>query len=221
MLKHLLFRALPLAFMVVSGSSSLAFAEDAAATTVPDYFSTGAVGQTTGAPLSDDQHWTAYGFNITAPSTMWPMLEMLHKYHFDWELYSAQQRPTPLVWAQLPVGVYGQYVPSQNIVKVSWVLQSKSVEIGTAFIAHELTHLTDDLNGKLGNLSGDVCYAAETRAFVNEANFWQMVVGPEGKVTTDPVEAQENAKMFAFVGNSQFADLVLRTTASYIKQCGN
>ena len=35
------------------------------------------------------------------------------------------------------------------------------------------------------------------------------------------IEAQENAKMFAFVGNSQFADLVLRTTASYIKQCGN
>jgi hypothetical protein len=66
-----------------------------------------------------------------------------------------------------------------------------------------------------------VCYQAETRAFVNEANFWQMVVGPKGKTTQDPIEAQENAKMHAFVGNSQFADLVLRTTASYIKQCGS
>ena len=28
-------------------------------------------------------------------------------------------------------------------------------------------------------------------------------------------------KMHAFVGNSEYADLVLRTTASYIKQCGN
>ena len=204
MLKQLLFRALPLAFVLLSGSSALAFAEDAAAPMAPD-----------------DQHWTAYGFNITAPVSMWPMLEMLHKYHFDWELYSAQQRPTPLVWAQLPVGSYGQYVPSQNIVKVSWVLQDKSTELGTAFLAHELTHLNDDLNGRLGNLTGDVCYATETRAFVNEANFWQMVVGPEGKTTTDPVELQENTKMFAFVGNSEFADLVLRTTASYVKQCGS
>jgi hypothetical protein len=47
-----------------------------------------------------------------------------------------------------------------------------------------------------------------------------MVVGPLGKRTQDPIEAQENAKMFAFVGNSQFADLVLRTTDSYVKQCG-
>jgi hypothetical protein len=69
-------------------------------------------------------------------------------------------------------------------------------------------------------MTGDVCYAAETRAFVNEANFWQTLVGTRGKTTTDPIEMQENAKMFAFVGNSQFADLVLRTTASYVKQCG-
>ena len=149
------------------------------------------------------------------------MLELLHKQKFDWELYSAQQRPTPLVWANLPTGVYGQYVPSQNVVKVSWVLQSESIEVATAFLAHELTHLTDDLNGKLGDMSGDVCYAAETRAFVNEANFWQMTVGAQGKATSDPIELQENAKMFAFVGNSKFADLVLRTTASYVKQCGS
>jgi hypothetical protein len=152
---------------------------------------------------------------------MWPMLELLHKEKFDWELYSAQQRPTPIVWAALPPGVYGNYVPSQNVVKLSFVLQNSSVEVATAFLAHELTHLNDDLNGKLGNMRGDVCYQAETRAFVNEANFWQMVVGPYGKTTQDPIEAQENAKMHAFVGNSQFADLVLRTTASYIKQCGS
>lgn len=168
----------------------------------------------------DVERWTAYGFNITAPSSMWPMLELLHKQRFDWELYSAQQRPTPLVWASLPVGVYGQYVPIQNVVKLSFVLQSSSVEVAAAFLAHELTHLTDDLNGKLGDMSGDLCYAAETRAFVNEANFWQMLVGPQGKTTNDPIEMQENAKMFAFVGNSHFADLVLRTTQSYIKQCG-
>jgi hypothetical protein len=164
--------------------------------------------------------WTAYGFNIVAPASMWPMLELLHQQKFDWELYSAQQRPTPLVWASLPPGVYGQYVPSQNVVKVSWVLQTESTEVATAFLAHELTHLTDDLNGKLGDLSSDLCYAAETRAFVNEANFWQMTVGPRGKTTSDPIEMQENAKMFAFVGNSGFADLVLRTTASYVRQCG-
>jgi hypothetical protein len=172
------------------------------------------------ADAIDPGAWTAYGFNVVAPQSMWPMLELLHQQKFDWELYSAQQRPTPLVWANLPPGVYGQYVPSQNVVKVSWVLQSESVEVATAFLAHELTHLTDDLNGKLGDMSGDVCYAAETRAFVNEANFWQMTVGPQGKTTSDPIEMQENAKMFAFVGNSTFADLVLRTTASYVRQCG-
>ena len=170
---------------------------------------------------SDTEHWTAYGFNVTAPSSMWPMLELLHQQKFDWELYSAGQRPTPVVWAPLPTGVYGSYVPSQNVVKLSFVLQSSSVEVATAFLAHEFTHLNDDLNGRLGNMTGDVCYQAETRAFVNEANFWQMVVGPKGKTTQDPIEAQENAKMHAFVGNSQFADLVLRTTASYIKQCGS
>ena len=170
---------------------------------------------------ADAEHWTAYGFNITAPASMWPMLELLHKLHFDWELASAGQRPTPLVWASLPNGIYGQYAPRLNVVRVSWALQNSSVEVGTAFLAHELTHLTDDLNGKLGDMTGSMCYEAETRAFVNEANFWEMVVGPLGKATTDPIETQENAKMMAFVGNSYFADLVVRTTASYVKQCGN
>jgi hypothetical protein len=205
MSKIRLARALTLALVVLSALSAPAIAAPNDGITVDG---------------GEVEHWTAYGFNVTAPSTMWPMLELLHKQKFDWELYSAQQRPTPLVWANLPAGVYGQYVPSQNIVKVSWVLQTESVEVATAFLAHELTHLTDDLNGKLGDLSGDVCYAAETRAFMNEANFWQMTVGPLGKTTSNPIEAQENAKMFAFVGNTKFADLVLRTTASYIRQCG-
>ena len=189
--------------------STLALAEDAAA---PPAIATKPQMTAVVAP-ADAEHWTAYGYNVTAPASMWPMLELLHQQHFDWELASAGQRPTPLMWANLPSGIYGQYMPKQNVVKVSWVLQTESVEVGTAFLAHELTHLTDDLNGS-------VCYEAETRAFVNEANFWQMVVGPLGKATTDPIEIQENAKMMAFVGNSYFADLVVRTTASYVKQCG-
>ena len=247
MLKALVCRALPLAIVALSTSSALVFAEDpteasdpavlvAADTTMATpaadgmpaspvpaspVLSTAAIADDAVALPSDTEHWTAYGFNVTAPSSMWPMLELLHKQKFDWELYSAQQRPTPLVWAALAPAVYGQYVPSQNVVKLSFVLQSSSVEVATAFLAHELTHLNDDLNGKLGDMRGDVCYQAETRAFVNEANFWQMVVGPYGKTTQDPIEAQENAKMHAFVGNSQFADLVLRTTASYIKQCSS
>jgi hypothetical protein len=212
---RILSRALSLAFAALFTTSTLALAEDRAA---PDAITTAP--RTTATVSADTEHWTAYGFNITAPASMWPMLELLHKQHFDWELASAGQRPTPLVWASLPNGIYGQYVPTQNVVRVSWVLQTSSVEVATAYLAHELTHLTDDLNGKLGDMIGSVCYEAETRAFVNEANFWQMVVGPMGKMTADPIEAQENAKMLAFVGNSQFADLVVRTTASYVKQCG-
>jgi hypothetical protein len=200
MLQRLLSRALPIAIAALFTTSALAWAEEPAA--------------------ADTEHWTAYGYNITAPASMWPMLELLHRQHFDWELASASQRPTPLVWASLPSGVYGQYVPRLNIVRVSWVLQGSSVEVGTAFLAHELTHLNDDLDGRLGDMTGNMCYEAETRAFVNEANFWQMVVGPLGKKTQDPIETQENAKMFAFVGNTGFADLVVRTTASYVKQCG-
>jgi len=198
------FRAVLLALVALSMTSAVVFAEDSGA---PDV-------------TTDSQHWTAYGYTITAPDSMWPMLELLHRQHFDWELASASRRPTPLVWASLPPGVYGQYSQTLNVVKVSGVLQNSSVEIGSAFLAHELTHLTDDLNGKLGDMVGNVCYEAEVRAFVNEANFWQMVVGPNGKTTQDPIEIQENAKMFAFVGNTRFADLVVRTTGSYIKQCG-
>ena len=199
------FRAVVLALVALSMTSAVALAEDSAAPDVTN---------------NDGEHWTAYAYNITAPSSMWPMLELLHREHFDWELASASRRPTPLVWANLPPGVYGQYSSTLNVVKVSWVLQNSSVEVATAFLAHELTHLTDDLNGKLGDMVGSVCYEAEVRAFVNEANFWQMVVGPNGKTTQDPIETQENAKMFAFVGNTRFADLVVRTTGSYIKQCG-
>jgi hypothetical protein len=232
MLQLILCRALPLAFVALFTTSPMVLAEDplrapggtlrepqepANSGTVWSAASTTAA---TIAVPADTEHWTAYGFNISAPSSMWPMLELLHKLHFDWELASATQRPTPLVWASLPGGVYGQYAPRLNVVRVSWVLQSSSVEVATAFLAHELTHLTDDLNGKLGDMNGSACYEAETRAFVNEANFWQMVVGPLGKNTVDPIEIQENAKMFAFVGNSHFADLVVRTTASYVKQCG-
>jgi hypothetical protein len=210
MLKTLLSRAIPLAFAATLTTAGLAFAEPSAAAASLD-----------DAAVSVQPQWSAYGFHISAPHDMWPMLELLHKQGFDWELYSVQQRPTPMVWSPLANGVYGQYVPSQNVVKLSSMLENESTEIATAFLAHELTHLTDDLNGKLGNLSGDACYSAETRAFVNEANFWQMVNGPTGKKTEDWLEQQENNKMFAFVGNSNFADLVLRTTPSYIKQCGS
>jgi hypothetical protein len=212
MLKKLLCRAAPLTLAALfATSATAAFAEDPAA-----------AAPTLNASVVDVQpQWTAYGFRISAPVDMWPMLELLHKYHFDWELYSAQQRPTPLAWSPLAPGVYGQYVPSQNVVKLSSMLQNESTELATAFLAHELTHLTDDLNDKLGNVTGDACYAAETRAFVNEANFWEIVNGPQGKTTSDWLEQQENNKMFAFVGHSDFADLVLRTTASYIKQCAS
>jgi hypothetical protein len=193
-----------LALVGLSMTSAVALAEGAAAPTL----------------AGDAEHWTAYGFNITAPASVWPMLELLHRQHFDWELASASRRPTPIVWASLPPGVYGQYSPTMNVVRLSGMLQGSSVEAGTAFLAHELTHLTDDLNGQLGDMAGGACYAAEVRAFVNEANFWQMVVGPLGKTTQDAIEMQENAKMFAFVGNSRFADLVVRTTGSYVKQCG-
>jgi hypothetical protein len=204
-LKTVALRALPLAALVLASMPAVtSAAEDQSQVLVAD----------------TTERWTAYGYNITAPASMWPMLELLHRQKFDWELASASQRPTPLVWASLPAGAYGQYVPTQNVVKLSWALQSASAEVATAFLAHELTHLNDDLNGKLGDMTGDLCYEAETRAFVNEANFWQMVVGPQGKTTQDAIEIQENTKMFAFVGNAHFADLVVRTTASYVAQCG-
>jgi hypothetical protein len=226
MLKALLFRAIPLAALVLSTTSALAFAEDTVAISPStDVAADGssilsAANTQTGAAAIDTEHWTNYGYTITAPSSMWPMLELLHQQKFDWELASAAQRPTPIIWANLPRGVHGQYSPKQNVLRLSLDLQNESVELATAFLAHELTHLTDDLNGRLGDMTGDVCYAAETRAFVNEANFWLMVVGPRGKATSDPLENQENMKMHAFVGNSEYANLVLRTTASYIHQCG-
>jgi len=136
MFQVMLYRAVPLAFIALMTSYALAFAEDPAAptftgpgdatatatTTTPAAAATptatatataGATAAATAAPLSttavasDGGHWTAYGFNITAPSSVWPMLEMLHAYKFDWELYGAQARPMPIVWANLPPGVYG------------------------------------------------------------------------------------------------------------------
>jgi len=139
----ILCRAVPLAVAALLTMSTLALAEDAAA---PPAIATKPQMTAVVAP-ADAEHWTAYGYNVTAPASMWPMLELLHQQHFDWELASAGQRPTPLIWANLPSGIYGQYVPKQNVVKVSWLLQTESVVVGTAFLAHELTHLTDDLNG--------------------------------------------------------------------------
>jgi hypothetical protein len=202
MLRNIFRRALPLIFVVLS--STLMYAPTTLAA----------------EPAASQERWTAYGFNIIAPASIWPMLELLHAQHFDWELSSATVRQTPIMWGSLPTNIFGQYTPKQNVVRLSWVLQGSSVEAGTAFLAHELTHLTDDMNGKMGNFTGDVCYEAETRAFVNEANFWQMLFGPQGKASPDVIESGENTKMFAFVGNSGFADLVVRTTAMYVKQCG-
>jgi hypothetical protein len=176
-------------------------------------------GQPTPAQSAGD--WTAYGFDVNAPASMWPMLELLHKLHFDWELASAGQRPTPIVWTDLPAGAFGQYDRSKNLISLSNVLQTSSVEARTAFLAHELTHLNDDLNGRFADPSSSACYESETRAFQNEANVWSMLFGPQGKVDPDPIEARENTKMWAFVGNPYFTDLVVRTTPSYIRQCGD
>jgi hypothetical protein len=206
MLRHIFCRALPLILLVLAStltSATTTLAADAQAAAPPNA-----------------ERWNAYGYNIVAPASIWPMLELLHAQHFDWELASATQRQTSLTWGSLAPNVFGLYTPKQNIIRLSWVLQGSSVEAGTAFLAHELTHLTDDMNGKLGDMTGDVCYDAETRAFVNEANFWQMVFGPQGKALPDAIESGENTKMFAFVGNSKFVDLVVRTTAIYMKQCG-
>ena len=54
---------------------------------------------------------------------------------------------------------------------------------------------------------------------MNEGNLWAMLFGRQGKADADAIEAQENTKMWAFVGNSHFADLVVRTTGSYVRQC--
>jgi len=175
---------------------------------------------TIGAATPD--RWTAYGFNVDGPASMWPMLELLHRNSFDWALAGAGRRPTPIRWDdQLPRGMYGQYDPKANTIKLSSVLQTTSLEARATLLAHELTHLNDDLNGLLGDMSGDNCYGAETRAIVNEANLWSMLFGRQGKQSADSIEAQENTKMWAFVGNSHFADLVVRTTGAYIQQCGS
>jgi hypothetical protein len=187
-------------------------------------FSVAGPGSGPSVPVGASSRWNGYGFTAIAPSSMWPMLELLHRLQFDWELASLGQRPTPLVWAELPAGLLGSYMPADNVIKLSTALLSSSVEARTAILAHEVTHLNDDLDHRFGNLNdvtGDACYQAETRAFVNEANFWQMLWGPEGKQPTDdPIEAQENRKMWAFVGNAPFADLVVRTTPSYVAECG-
>jgi hypothetical protein len=47
-----------------------------------------------------------------------------------------------------------------------------------------------------------------------------MIFGSAGKPNPDPTEAREDVKMWAFVGNAYFTDLVVRTTPSYISQCG-
>jgi len=175
---------------------------------------------TVGALTSD--RWTAYGFNVDAPASMWPMLEVLHRNNFDWALAGASRKPTPIRWDdQLPRGVYGAYTPKENTIKLSTVLETTSLEARATLLAHELTHLNDDLNGLLGDIIGDNCYNAETRAFVNEANLWSMLFGRQGKQNADPIEAQENTKMWAFVGNQHFADLVVRTTGAYVTQCSS
>jgi hypothetical protein len=168
------------------------------------------------------QRWTAYGFNVDAPSSMWPMLELLHRMNFDWALTAATRKATPIRWDDsLPRGIYGQYIPDSNLIRLSAVLQTTSLEARTTFLAHELTHLNDNLNGMLGDMTGDSCYEAETRAFMNEANLWSMLFGSHGKLDGDEIENQENTKMFAFAGNHRFTDLVVRTTGSYVRQCGS
>jgi hypothetical protein len=172
--------------------------------------------------VSSGERWTKYGFNVDAPASMWPMLELLHNNNFDWALSGASRRPTPIRWDDtMPGGVYGQYIPNQNIIKLSSVLKSTSLEARAALLAHELTHMNDHLNGALGEMTGDACYSAESRAFVNEANLWSMLFGREGKQSADYIEAQENTKMWAFAGREHFADLVVRTTGSYVQQCSS
>src|SRR5438093_160969 len=87
-----------------SASSALACAEDSVAINTStevaadgsSMLAAAAANTPTAATPIDTEHWTNYGFTITAPSSMWPMLELLHAEKFDWELASAAQRPTPL-----------------------------------------------------------------------------------------------------------------------------
>src|SRR5258708_7431960 len=111
MLRNILRRALPLALLVLASTLT-------ASTTLAADAPTMAAAVQPGA-----ERWTAYGYNIIAPTSMWPMLELLHSQHFDWELASASGRQTPIVWGSLPPNVFGQYTPKQNVIRLSWVLQ--------------------------------------------------------------------------------------------------
>src|SRR5439155_23871951 len=72
--------ALPLAFVAILTTSALVSAEDVAA---PDQSMAAATTSAVKTVPADGDHWTAYGLNITAPASMWPMLELLLKQHFD------------------------------------------------------------------------------------------------------------------------------------------
>jgi hypothetical protein len=65
MLRNNICRALPVLFVVLASPLTSATSTLAA------------------EPAASQERWSAYGFNIIAPASVWPMLELLHTQHFD------------------------------------------------------------------------------------------------------------------------------------------
>jgi PilZ domain-containing protein len=142
--------------------------------------------------------WSAYGYTIPAPKSLWPALEVLRARGYDWALDALNARPLRLTFTPLAPHISGVYGQSDDSIRLAAPLELARPETQAAVLVHEATHLSDVLHGRWEG-SRDGCLQFEERALANEASFWRELWGPSGKpVPTDEWEAALNDLVWSF-----------------------
>jgi hypothetical protein len=164
-----------------------------------------------------DGRWVAYGYAIVAPPSLWPALEQLRARGYDWALDSLNARPTTLAYGSLRPHVSGVYHHGADVIQLASALEQSTVEVRSAVLLHESTHLSDVLHGRW-EASSAACLAFEERAVANQATFWRDLWGPSGKPSpADEWEAGLNDLVWSFTFERAWGQAAL--SAAYADEC--
>lgn len=167
----------------------------------------------------DTGRWTAYGYDLAAPASMWPALELLHTRGYGWVPRTLQDARARVAWGALPADLWGSYTSARNEVVLDQLIEFYPADNVAAVLVHEATHLADSLARRIGSTPAD-CFAAERRAFEAEAAFWLALHGPRGKPSpATGIERSSNALVYVLANDREAFERGF--TGAYEQQCSH
>jgi hypothetical protein len=121
-------------------------------------------------------------------------------------------------FAPLGQGIYARYNVAAQLIEIDPAWADADDETLAAVLAHEATHVQDDMSGYLATGGASACLESEVRAFRTAASFWLAQFGPAGKPAPgSDLEVQLNRIAALQASDPGGLERLVRQT--YVDQC--